>query len=390
MIESLLLVFFSFSALLFAGADAALSHSDKLNFEFLKGQGSPAGKILTDFSEKPTLTSGILIGGYFFSCLCSGWLIFLLFSKMLPDLPAFLLGGGFFFMFSLIIVLGCRLVFISFPEKSLLWFAFPLWIFYRLVYLIAYPVVFIPVRLLRRVLHFSPETTKNRFRFAGLGFYFQYEDETDKNEWQETQEDTEIDNEILSNAMTFKEVLVRECMTPRTEIAAVMLSETVEAVKKKALATGHSKILIYKDTLDEIVGYCHIIEHFRKPATIIEMLTPVITVTEMALVSEVWLTFNRERKSLAVVLDEFGGTAGIITTEDIMEVIFGEIQDEYDTNEDWTEDQLDPQTYLFSARHEIEYLNEKYELSLPEGDYETLGGLILANYAFRYPPQAWY
>jgi CBS domain containing-hemolysin-like protein len=379
MIEGLLLVFLSLLTILLTGAEAALSHSDKLNFEYLKGQGNAAGKILADLTQKPTLVSGILLGSSLLCFTSTGMLIYVLtgqgFFQNWYGLPA----GFILFGISLAFTSICRLIFLAFPEGSLLLTAFPLFIFYRLFYLISYLIVFLPIRLLGRILGFADDKQKNRFRFAGLGFYFQYEQETDKNDWQETQEDSDIDNEILNNALSFKEVLVKECMTPRTEIAAVMLSETTEAVKKKALATGHSKILIYKETIDEILGYCHIIELFRKPATISEMLTPVITVTEMALVSEVWLKFNRERKSMAVVLDEFGGTAGIITMEDIVEVIFGEIQDEYDTNEDWTEQQLNAFSFLLSARHEISYLNEKYELDLPEGDYETLGGLLLAN-----------
>jgi putative hemolysin len=189
---------------------------------------------------------------------------------------------------------------------------------------------------------------------------------------------SEVDSKIFHNALEFKNVKVRECMVPRTEIDAIELEEGVDVLRQAFIETGHSKILIYQDSLDHILGYCHQFSLFNNPATLEEILTPMEAVPENMLAKELFVKFITEHRSIVLVLDEFGGTSGIVTLEDVMEEILGDINDEYD-EEDLLEQPLpEPGSYLFSARQEIDYLNEAYDLDLPEGDYETLGGFILS------------
>src|SRR5690606_29720104 len=189
-------------------------------------------------------------------------------------------------------------------------------------------------------------------------------------------QDEDLDTRIIHNALEFKTVLVRECMIPRTEIVGVEINEGIGRLKEALIESGHSKIIIYKDTIDDVIGYCHSSTLFRKPSAIEEILTPIIIVPETTLANELMIKFINERKSLAVVLDEFGGTSGIVSMEDVIEEILGDIEDEHD-EDNLIEQKLTDNTWQLSARLEIDYLNDTYQWELPEGDYETLGGLIL-------------
>ncbi|TDB68171.1 hemolysin family protein [Arundinibacter roseus] len=190
-------------------------------------------------------------------------------------------------------------------------------------------------------------------------------------------EDHRMEERMFINALDFKDVRIRDCMIPRTEITAVALEDTIEDLRQAFISSGHSKIVVYRDSIDEVVGYCHSLALFRKPKEIANIITPILIVPEAMPASDLMLRFLEERKSLALVVDEFGGTSGLVSVEDVVEQIFGEIQDEYDTTEDWTERSVDEHTYIFSARHEVDYLNEKYDWKFPEGDYDTLAGMLI-------------
>ena len=192
---------------------------------------------------------------------------------------------------------------------------------------------------------------------------------------QEDEVDSEI--QIFQNALEFTAVKAREVMVPRTEIMAVELHESPKNLAKLFTETGYSKILVFKDTVDNIIGYVHSYELFKKPKTIKSILLPVEFVPETMLIHDILNVLTKKRKSIAVVLDEYGGTSGIMTVEDIVEELFGEIEDEHDST-DLIEEQLNETSYTFSARLEVDYINEHYKLELPESDeYETLGGLIV-------------
>ncbi|MCI5055897.1 MAG: hemolysin family protein [Flavobacteriales bacterium] len=186
--------------------------------------------------------------------------------------------------------------------------------------------------------------------------------------------------EILQNALDFSSVKVRECMIPRLDIVSLEVEESIESLKKSFMDTGLSKVLIYRDSIDNIIGYTHSFELFKKPKRIKEMLLPVFIVPETMMANEALELFIKKQQSVAVVVDEFGGTAGILTIEDVVEEIFGEIQDEHD-KEDLIEKELKDGSFVFSARIEVDYLNDKYDFQLPiSDDYETLGGLIISLY----------
>lgn len=197
---------------------------------------------------------------------------------------------------------------------------------------------------------------------------------------QSANDDQELDSEIqiFQNALEFAEVKAREIMIPRNEITAIELHDSIEELKELFIETGYSKILVYRETIDDIIGQVHTFDLFKKPRALRTITRPVEYVPETMLIHDILNQLIKKRRGIAVVLDEYGGTSGMLTIEDIVEELFGEIEDEHDTVE-YTEEQLDENTYLFSGRLDVDYVNEKYKLNLPENDeYETLAGLIMS------------
>ncbi len=182
---------------------------------------------------------------------------------------------------------------------------------------------------------------------------------------------------LLKNALDFNKVKIRECAIPRTDIEAIEINDSIENLKQKFIDSGFSKVMVYRESIDNIVGYVHVSELFKLPKRIRNIMNPISIVPETMGANKLLELFTDQHKSIALVVDEFGGTSGIITLEDILEEIFGEIDDEHDVPE-YTEEELSPTEYRFSARLEIDYLNEKYSLNLPVSEeYETLAGMIL-------------
>ena len=250
-------------------------------------------------------------------------------------------------------------------------FALPAYFFYLLFSGISWFVIKVSDFILKTFFKTDGDQVQLAFTKLELGDYITEQMEA-------VEEEDEVDSEIqlFQNALEFSEVKAREVMVPRTEIIAVELHETPKNLTKLFSETGLSKILVYKETIDDIIGYVHSYELFKKPKTVKSILLPVEFVPETMLIHEILNVLTKRRKSIAVVLDEYGGTSGIMTVEDIVEELFGEIEDEHDTT-DLLEEQLNETTFKFSARLEVDYLNEHYKLELPESDeYETLGGLI--------------
>jgi CBS domain containing-hemolysin-like protein len=245
----------------------------------------------------------------------------------------------------------------------------------RLFYFIIYPIVLLIVGLskfiISNVLGMEYEENKAVFKLTDLNNFIKYYQKDSSSSA------LEVDTKILDNALEFKSLQVRECMIPRTDILAIDQTDSIDDLRKAFIESGYSKVLVYKESIDNVVGYCHSQAMFKKPEKIADIVTDILFVPETMLANELLFKFIDERRSLALVVDEFGGTSGLVTMEDVMEEIFGEIRDEHD-DEDLIEQKVSINTYLLSARHEIDYLNEKYGWSLPVGEYETLGGLVLS------------
>ena len=262
-------------------------------------------------------------------------------------------------------------IFLLSPEMFVKVLAIPM----RVIWIVLkYPVqvvVFLSKIIISKTLRLEYSEERPVFGLTDLNNYL-------KSAVQNKEEDQpqEVDARIFNNAVEFKTIKVRECMIPRTEIAGLDINDPIEELKQLFVSSGYSKIIIYKETVDDVIGYCHSLEMFKKPKSIKDILNPIIIVPETMPANELMIQFIAERKSIALVVDEYGGTSGIVTIEDIIEEIFGEIQDEHD-DEYLTEDCLDEFNYILSARHEIDYLNDKYAWQLPAGDYDTLSGLIL-------------
>jgi CBS domain containing-hemolysin-like protein len=367
----------------FSGIEIAYISANKLQIELQKKQGMWSGKVLSKFLAKPGQFIGTtLIGNTIMLVLYGTFMAFLLDEPLRNLFPASINNEGVILISQtilstlLVLITGEFLpksIFMLDPNRMLNFFALP----FLIIYYIMYPVVWLIVALsklfITQVLRLEYNEEKPVFTITDLNSFIK--DQMGQNR---TAGNVEVDSKIFDNAIEFKTVRIRECMIPRTDIVAVEISDPIEELKKVFEESGHSKVVIYRESIDEVIGYCHQLELFKKPKTIEDILTPIIIAPESALANEVLIQFIQERKSLALVVDEFGGTSGIVSMEDIIEEIFGEIDDEYD-NEALTEQLIGELEFLLSARLEIDYLKEKYGRELPNGDFETLSGFILSQ-----------
>ena len=362
----------------------AFVSSNKLYFELKAKQNILSAKIIAHFNQSPSQFIGTMLIGNTLSLVAYG--IFMeeflhhLILANLPWITNVIIARLIASIVATIIILTTseftpKSIFLINPDAILEFLAIPIWIINTLMFPLVWLTVGLSKWFITRVLRLSYSEEKPAFGLTDLNHYLQ-----NLNRKVSTEEENEVDTKIFHNALEFKQVKVRDCMIPRTEITAIEIEEGIEGLKKVFIESGHSKVLVYKETLEEVVGYCHSLALFKKPKDIQSILTSIPIVPEAMPANDLMLKFSKERKSLAIVVDEFGSTSGLVSMEDVMEQIFGEIQDEFDDTEDWIEKRLDDHTFILSGRHEIDYLNEKYNWNLPEGDYETLGGMLIHLY----------
>lgn len=265
-----------------------------------------------------------------------------------------------------------KAIFSSNATKLLEAFAVPSWLFHFLFAPIVWLMMGISNFVMRYILRTAEEEGQKAFNKVDLENYI-----SERSEASDEQEEVDHEIQIFRNALEFSERKAREFMVPRTEIVAMDVEEDIQKLAQEFIGSSLSKILIYQGSVDNIIGYVHSFELFKKPKDIRSVLRPVSFLPESMPAHETLNLLMRERRSIAVVLDEFGGTSGLVTIEDVVEEIFGEIDDEHDV-EDLLEQEVKSGEYLFSARQEIDYLNDKYNLGLPEDEaYNSLGGLII-------------
>jgi putative hemolysin len=364
-----------FSAI-FSGVEIVFLSTHKLELELLSHEGSVAGKIMHFFSRRPALFFCTTLLGNILSLI---GLVYFTLGALFPN-DAGGETGNLIAVLATIIIATLLIILVAYlipkcwvaihPARAMTWLILPFTLCFAALVPLSYLVLSLFQFIARTILRIDYPENRPLFR---VGQFQQPPPEKTRAVVDELEE------EMANNLLEFKAVKVRDCMIPRTEITAIEANESIERLRHAFVESGFSKIIIFRKTIDDIIGYCHSSALFKKPASIQEILVPIITAPETTPANELMMRFIHEKKNLAVVMDEFGGTSGIVSAEDIIEEIFGAVDNEPDEEDDLVEQQLDAQTFLFNARLEIDYLNESYALQLPTGDYETLAGLILTH-----------
>lgn len=365
----------------FSGMEIAFVSSNRIYLEIEKKQEGFVSKILTKLTEKPSkFIAAMLIGnnialvvyGFFMGDLLMEWIKS--FTNPLSDVLTLFIQTVLSTLIVLITAEFFPKVFFQIYSNYLIkFFAIPAYFFYLLFYFISSFIMWVSDFILKRFFRTEGDQIQLYFSKVELGNYI-----TEQMSTVEDYEEVDSEIQIFQNALEFSGVKARDIMTPRTEIVAVDLFDSVSELKDLFVKTGYSKILVYENSLDEIVGYVHSFDLFKKPKNLKSVVIPVEFVPETIYIKDVMDLLIKKRKSVAVVLDEYGGTSGIITVEDIVEELFGEIEDEHDSDEELIEKELEENVYLFSTRLDVEYLNQTYKFQIPESDsYGTLGGFIV-------------
>lgn len=365
----------------FSGMEIAFISSNKIYLEIEKKQDSFLSKILTRLTEKPSkFIAAMLIGnnialvvyGFFMGEVLMHWIDSL--GYYFSDLLNVFIQTFFSTLIVLITAEFLPKVFFQIYANVLIkFFALPAYMFYLLFYFISTFLIWVSDLVLKKFFRTDGDQIQLYFSKVELGNYI-------TEQMSSVEDDDEVDSEIqmFQNALQFSGVKARDIMSPRTELVAIDLFDSIAELKELFIETGYSKVVVYQNSLDDIVGYVHSFDLFKKPTSIKSVVIPVEFVPETIYIKDIMNLLTKKRKSIAVVLDEYGGTSGIITIEDIVEELFGEIEDEHDSDEELIEKELGDDSYIFSARFDVEYLNQTYKLNIPESDsYGTLGGFIV-------------
>jgi putative hemolysin len=366
----------------FAGIEVAFTSANRLNIELKKKQGASSGILLSNLFDNPSRFIGTNVVGFSFFLT----VVVLLGSICWTELEKTMDFSArsfitFFRLLAEIIVAWVVIIFFGecipkavFKAKSDSLLSFSariglLGLFDQLFYWIAAAFVKLSIFILNVIFDMRIDKRKEPFSRSDLDHFFQQTSEYNS-------EGSDMNTELFENALSLPKIKVRECLVPRKEIEAIELNTTVEEARKKFISTRLSKLIVYAGNIDAILGYIHQLDLFKQPDHIKEILLPIPAIPESMSATDLINKFTKERKSIAWVVDEFGGTAGIVTMEDLLEEIFGEIRDEYDV-EEFEEKMISEDEYILSGRLELDYLIEKYKLEFPENESETLSGFII-------------
>ncbi len=365
----------------FSGIESAFSSLNRFSIELKKKQGLASGKIISNFFENQSRFTGALLVAINFTVI----FFILLFTHAMDPLwkqvPQVIQNSPLLFlleaMAAIIILLFFQTLFKSFfRTKSNVVFPFfarTIQLFYSIFSPVASVFEQIASWVLKYMFDVKINDKKEAFIRVDVEHFIQQTKENNE-------EGQELNTELFENALSLPSIKVRQCLIPRKEIVGVDIKTTLDELKLKFIETKLSKLIVFDGTIDTILGYVHHLDLFRKPSTIQSILLPIPAVPESMGLTNLINLFTKERKSIAWVVDEFGGTSGIVTMEDLLEEIFGEIQDEYDI-EEFIEKQLADDEFIFSGRLELDYLSEKYNLEFKEdSDAETLSGYIVQHH----------
>lgn len=383
-IISLLLIGF------FAGIEIAFVSANKLSIELNRKQGTHSGKVWGYFSDRPARFIGTVLVGTNIAFVIYGLLVvdmlFPIWHWIETKLPvSFTDSVKYIKLFvetilSTLIVLGVEFLakaFFRARNSSVLTsgsLSYIVQFFYWLLSSFASYLVDIAEWILRYIFNVKVNAKKDMFSKIDLEHFMQ------QSASHEEEDSSEINKELFENALSLSETKLRECLIPRKEIEGVEVHTSIEEVKTKFISTQLSKLVVYDYNIDSITGYIHQLDLFKRPGSVSEILLPIPTVPESMSATDLMNKFSKERKTIAWVVDEFGGTAGIVTMEDLLEEIFGDIRDEYDI-EEFVEKRLSANEYIFSGRVELDYITEKYKLAFPnDEETETLSGYIIKNH----------